>query len=353
LLAWYARYARDLPWRRTRDPYAVWVSEIMLQQTQVKTVVPFYERFLERFPDLRALARGSLDDVLRAWAGLGYYSRARNLHATARRIARDHAGRFPEDESVIRDLPGVGRTTAGAILSIAFGKKAAVLDANVARVLTRLFVVGLEPRSTQGQRVLWDLAERLVPEEQTSEWNQALMELGAAVCLPDDPACLLCPVATRCEARKRGEADRYPVRATRRRARLVEGLCVIARRGETILFVQRPEKGLLGGLWEFPTTELRARARRAEAVRAFMRGTLGLEGEVGRRIASVRHVFTHRDLRLHLYPFDVVGGRLRSDHYRAHRWIRLHEVGRFPLSALTEKVFERVGKRPARPPRSA
>ncbi|OGP82967.1 MAG: A/G-specific adenine glycosylase [Deltaproteobacteria bacterium RBG_13_65_10] len=346
LLTWYRGHARDLPWRRTRDPYAVWISEIMLQQTQVRTVLPFYERFMARFPDLRSLAEGSLDDVLGAWAGLGYYSRARNLHAAARQIAQEHGGKFPKDESTLRGLPGVGRYTAGAILSIAFGGKAAVLDGNVARVLARLFAVRLDPRSTRGQGALWDLAERLVPGARVGAWNQALMELGAMVCLPDNPTCLVCPVKARCEASTIGEVDRYPVRAGRRKAPVVEGICVIVRRGEKILFVQRPEKGLLGGLWEFPTTDLRVRARRAQAVRAFVRGRLGLEGEVGRRIASVRHIFTHRDLRLHLYPFDVTGGRLHPDHYRATRWIRLHEVGRFPLSALTEKVFERLGNHP-------
>ena len=348
LLAWFRRHARDLPWRRTNDPYAIWVSEIMLQQTQVKTVLPYYERFLGRFPDVRALGAAKLDDVLRAWAGLGYYSRARNLHAAARRIVREHGGKFPDTESAVRALPGVGRYTAGAILSIAFGKDVPVLDGNVMRVLARLFAIGVDPRSTKGQARFWDLAERLVPEGRAPSWNQALMELGALVCLPDNPACLLCPVLRLCRAHATGMIDRFPVRPPRRKAPVVEGICVIARRDGRVLFVQRPERGLLGGLWEFPTAEI-AKGGRRPAVRALVENRLGLRGALGSSIGRVRHLFTHRDLRLTLYPFEVAGGRLRAGGYRAHRWIRLSEAKRFPLSALTEKVFERVaGEGPGR-----
>jgi len=381
LLAWFRRHARDLPWRRTNDPYAIWIAEIMLQQTQVKTVLPYYERFLGRFPDVRALAAAKLDDVLRAWAGLGYYSRARNLHAAARRIAREHGGKFPDTESAVRALPGVGRYTAGAILSIAFGKDVPVLDGNVMRVLARLFTIGVDPRSTQGQARFWDLAERLVPEGRAPAWNQALMELGALVCLPDNPACLLCPARRLCRAHATGKIDRFPVRPRRRKAPVVEGICTIARRDGRVLFVQRPARGLLGGLWEFPTMELAGKGKRPKggvsivsarsalpfgrarlppgrarllpsrpaAARAFLEKRLGLRGVLGAPIGRVRHLFTHRDLRLTLYPFEVAGGRLRADGYRAHRWIRLSEAKRFPLSALTEKVFERVaGEGPGR-----
>jgi A/G-specific adenine glycosylase len=315
LLAWYARAARDLPWRRTGDPYAVWISEIMLQQTQVKTVVPFYERFMERFPDVRSLAESKLDEVLRVWAGLGYYSRARNLHAAARRIVQ-----------------------------IAFGEDTPVLDGNVMRVLTRLFAITLDPRSTPGQKALWDLAGRLLPPGKGSTWNQALMELGALVCLPENASCLLCPVSSACEAYRRGEVERYPVRAERRKVPVVQGLCSIVRRGGQYLFVQRPEKGLLGGLWEFPTAELSGLKPRPGMVEDFVRETLGLEGTIQSKLGVIRHVFTHRDLRLHLFTFDVTGGRLRAGRYRAHRWVRAAEVKRFPISALTKKVLARLSE---------
>jgi A/G-specific adenine glycosylase len=345
---WYDRGARDLPWRRTRDPYAVWISEIMLQQTQVKTVVPFYERFMDRFPDVRSLAEAKLDDVLGVWAGLGYYSRARNLHAAARRIMEAYGGKFPDTEEALRTLRGVGRYTSGAILSIAFGKDTPVLDGNVMRVLTRLFAIDLDPRSTPGQKTLWDLAARLLPPGKGSTWNQALMELGALVCLPENPSCLLCPVAPACEACHRGEVDRYPVRAERRKVPVVQGLCAIVRRGREFLFVQRPEKGLLGGLWEFPTAELSGLKPRPGTVEDFARETLGLEGTIQSSLGVIRHVFTHRDLRLHLFTFDVTGGRLRAGRYRAHRWVRVAEVKRFPISALTKKVLARINEGPAR-----
>jgi A/G-specific adenine glycosylase len=344
LLAWYARAARDLPWRRTGDPYAVWISEIMLQQTQVKTVVPFYERFMERFPDVRSLAESKLDEVLRVWAGLGYYSRARNLHAAARRIVQDYGGEFPDTEKTLRTLPGVGRYTAGAVLSIAFGEDTPVLDGNVMRVLTRLFAITLDPRSTPGQKALWDLAGRLLPPGKGSTWNQALMELGALVCLPENASCLLCPVSSACEAYRRGEVERYPVRAERRKVPVVQGLCSIVRRGGQYLFVQRPEKGLLGGLWEFPTAELSGLKPRPGMVEDFVRETLGLEGTIQSKLGVIRHVFTHRDLRLHLFTFDVTGGRLRAGRYRAHRWVRAAEVKRFPISALTKKVLARLSE---------
>ena len=344
LLDWYRRSQRDLPWRRSRDPYAVWISEIMLQQTQVKTVVPFYERFMARFPDVHALADASLDDVLRVWAGLGYYSRARNLRPAAKRIVKEHGGKFPETEEDLRALPGIGRYTAGAILSIAYGKDAAVLDGNVMRVLARLFAVDLDPRSTPGQKALWDLAERLLPKGKSDSWNQALMELGALVCLPDNPTCLLCPVATSCEARTRGEVDRYPVRGERRKVPVVQGICAIVRRGDKLLFVQRPAEGLLGGLWEFPTAELRGWKPRAGTAEDFVRETLGLEGSVEATLGVVRHIFTHRDLRLHLFIYSAKGGRFRAGRYRAHQWVRPSEIEKFPLSALTGKVVARLAE---------
>lgn len=342
LLSWYAREKRDLPWRRTRDPYAIWISEIMLQQTQVKTVLPFYERFMARFPDVYALAEASLDDVLRIWAGLGYYSRARNLRPAAQRIVKKCGGKFPETEEGLRALPGIGRYTAGAILSIAWGKDAAVLDGNVMRVLSRLFAFDIDPRSAPGQKALWDLAERLLPEGKSASWNQALMELGALVCLSDNPTCLLCPVAASCEARIRGEVDRYPVRGERKKVPVVQGICAIVWRGKKVLFVQRPEEGLLGGLWEFPTAELRGWKPRAGTAEDFVRETLGLEGSVEATLGVVRHIFTHRDLRLHLFVYAAKGGRLRAGRYRAHQWVRPSEFERFPLSALTEKVVARL-----------
>ena len=206
LLSWYDRERRDLPWRRTQDPYRVWLSEIMLQQTRVETVIPYYERFLERFPTVSDLAEAPIDDVLARWSGLGYYRRARSLHEAAGQIVREHAGVFPEDSAEALALPGVGRYTAGAILSIAYGRPEPILDGNVIRILSRWLRLGPEiPQSH-----LWTLAEDLVPEERPGDFNQAMMELGATVCTPRSPSCLLCPVQERCEARAEGTPERYP-----------------------------------------------------------------------------------------------------------------------------------------------
>jgi A/G-specific adenine glycosylase len=210
LVRWVRRDHRDLPWRLGRDPYAIWVSEIMLQQTRVEVVVPYYERFLERFPDVEALAAAPLDDVLRAWAGLGYYRRARQLHAAAAIVARDHHGRLPADEAALRALPGIGRYTAGAIRSIAFGEPAPIVDGNVARVLSRLFALPGGPGDSVWERRLWTLAGQLVPATDPSAFNQGLMELGATVCTPRSPRCAACPLARHCRALAEGRPEAYP-----------------------------------------------------------------------------------------------------------------------------------------------
>ena len=225
LRAWYRRRKRDLPWRRTRDPWPVWVSEVMLQQTQVATATPFYQRFLERFPTLESLARAPIADVLTQWAGLGYYRRARYLHEAARTVVRDYAGRIPADPEAFRRLPGVGRYTTAAVLSICFGTPLAVLDGNVARVLSRRFALAASVRDPRGAQMLWALAQALVPPRAPGDWNQAMMELGATVCTPRAPRCDACPLAAECEARARGRVDVLPPvpkrRAVERIARAV------------------------------------------------------------------------------------------------------------------------------------
>ncbi|MGH7729627.1 MAG: A/G-specific adenine glycosylase, partial [Candidatus Eiseniibacteriota bacterium] len=216
LLAWYDRHRRDMPWRRTRDPYPVWLSEVMLQQTQVATARPYYEAFLARFPSLDALARATPDQVLAAWAGLGYYRRARHLHEAARTVVREHRGRVPDDPVAFRALPGVGRYTTGAVLSICFDRPLAVLDGNVARVLSRLYALPAAIRDPRGARRLWALADSLVPMRRPGDWNQAMMELGATICTPRSPACARCPVRALCRARSLGRVDRYPPAVKRR-----------------------------------------------------------------------------------------------------------------------------------------
>ncbi|MGH7742116.1 MAG: A/G-specific adenine glycosylase, partial [Candidatus Eiseniibacteriota bacterium] len=263
LVAWYRRHQRDLPWRRTRDPWAIWVSEVMLQQTQVKTALLYYPRFLERFPTPAALARASEPQVLAAWSGLGYYRRARHLHAAAREVVREHGGRVPGDPERFGRLPGIGRYTRGAVLSMGFGLPFAVLDGNVARVLSRVFALKAAVRSPSGARLLWALADALVPRRSPGDWNQAVMELGATICTPRAPRCAACPVSRHCRARELGRIDEFPPVVARRASIRVRRAVALISRGEggrrgtplrigerdaCVLMVRR-EGALLEGLW--------------------------------------------------------------------------------------------------------
>lgn len=300
LLVWYDRHRRVLPWRAlpgaSADPYRVWLSEVMLQQTTVATVGPYFERFLARWPTVEALAAASLDEVLTAWAGLGYYARARNLHACARRLVADHGGHFPRSESALQALPGIGRYTAAAIAAIAFGERAAPVDGNVERVLARLDAV--DTPLPQAKAALTRRADALVPAERAGDHAQALMDLGATICTPRRPRCLLCPWSDDCQAHARGEEEAFPRRGAKKDKPLRCGIAFwLERTDGAVLFRRRPEEGLLGGLWEIPSTPWADRAPpRAQAERAApARGPWqALQG-------CVRHSFTHFDLELEVW----------------------------------------------------
>jgi A/G-specific adenine glycosylase len=343
LTAWYRRSHRDLPWRRSADPYRVWLSEAMLQQTRVETVVPYYERFLERFPSVEALARADEQQVLKAWEGLGYYSRARNLKRAAEQVVRDHGGALPRDARALTALPGIGRYTAGAIRSIAFGERAPLADGNVRRVLARLRA---QPRPSE--REVWALAEQLVPEREPGAFNQALMELGATLCLPRQPRCPGCPVRAQCAAAAAGRPEDFPAPSARRAPREVRAVAgLLRRRDGALLLLRRPSRGLLGGLWEVPTLEGGSAAELA----VLLRERTGLGAEPGASLGELRHVFTHRALTLRVLELRRRGGRLRSDPSDA-RWCGPAERGALPLSRLTQKVveLERSGARQPRIP---
>ena len=271
ILRWYDSAKRDLPWRRTRDPYPIWLSEIMLQQTRVAAAVPYFERFLERFPDAAALAAAAESEVVAAWAGLGYYSRARNLHRAAKEIA---ASGFPRDYEGILELPGIGEYTAAAIASIAFGLPHAVLDGNVIRVLARVSAEEAPVASAAAKERLRALADRLLDRSRAGDYNQALMELGATVCLPRNPRCSECPVATMCEARRRGLADRLPVKAPRAKAVVIEReLLLIRRRGRYLLWQRPAGSGPMAGFWELPEAAQLPQASRYESL-GYVRHTI-------------------------------------------------------------------------------
>jgi len=330
LVAWYRGAQRDLPWRRTADPYRIWLSETMLQQTRVETVIPYYERFLERFPTVDALAASDEEDVLRLWAGLGYYARARNLRRAAQVVVRDHGGDLPRDAAALAELPGVGRYTVGALRSIAFKEAAPIVDGNVRRVLSRLFAV-----ERLADTDAWRLAEELVPEREPDLFNQAMMELGATVCTPRKPTCDACPVAEVCEARASGQPETYPAPAAKAKPRSVRALGGILRRRGRILLLRRPSHGLLGGLWEIPNV---ADAGNAELV-GLVRERTGLRVTAGPALGRLRHQFTHLDLALEIVALDDGGGRLAA-HTRAEaRLCSPDEVAKLPLSRLMKKAL--------------
>ena len=304
LLAWYDRNRRRLPWRalpgEAADPYRVWLSEIMLQQTTVEAVGPYFEKFLARWPDIDAMANASLDDVLRMWAGLGYYSRARNLHACAVAVRRDHGGAFPDTEEGLRALPGIGPYTAAAIAAIAFGCRTMPVDGNIERVVSRLFAV--EDALPKAKPLIQDLAATLLGPSRAGDSAQALMDLGATICTPKKPACGLCPLNDNCAARERGDQETFPRKAPKKTGALRRGAAFVVTRGDELLVRTRPEKGLLGGMLEVPTSDWLAyqedNAARAQAPELKV-------SRWHRKAGVVTHVFTHFPLELVVYTASV------------------------------------------------
>ncbi|TYO95436.1 A/G-specific DNA-adenine glycosylase [Geothermobacter ehrlichii] len=307
LLAWYAESGRDLPWRRTCDPYHVWLSEIMLQQTTVAAVIPYYQRFLASFPDIESLAAAPVEAVIELWAGLGYYRRARNLHAAAVRLVEDFGGVFPATMEEVLSLPGIGRSTAGAILSIAFEKSAPILDGNVRRILCRLFALRQPARSSAAEKRLWRWAEVLTPVERPGDYAQAIMDLGAGVCLPRQPACQACPLAGLCQALRLGLERELPVTSRRKPVPLRRQVALALRRDGALLLRRRPLTGMLPGLWEFPNCEPLSGESAEQAARRLLT-ELGGKGEVA-AVGEVRHVYSHFRLRLSLFVAEACPDR--------------------------------------------
>jgi A/G-specific adenine glycosylase len=339
LLTWYRKHKRDMPWRNTSDPYAIWISEAMLQQTRVETVIPYWERFLSLFPDVHTLATADLDDVLGAWAGLGYYSRARNLQAAARIIDTEHGGELPNDAEELRALPGIGRYTAGAVASIAFDRPEPILDGNVKRVLARLLGIREDIGRPAVVERLWREAENLVKGSNPGDLNQALMELGAMICTPRAPHCGSCPVARLCDARQKGDAETLPIKTRKKPPRKVEAVVgLVLRRGKA-LAVRRPPKGLLGGLWDLPGDALAiGELPRAGLIRA-LRERAGLTVSRPAEVGSVEHVFTHRRLKLHVFRCNTKKGRTRLDGFDAHKWLAPSSIPSLPHGAITAKAL--------------
>jgi A/G-specific adenine glycosylase len=305
LLAWYRAQRRDLPWRTTRDPYHIWVSEVMLQQTQVATATPYYRAFIGRFPSVDHLASAAESEVLKYWAGLGYYRRARHLHAAAREVVREHGGRVPDDPDAFGRLPGVGRYTTGAVLSIAFERPLPVLDGNVARVLARWLAKPLAIRDPRGARKLWSHASALVPMRDPGDWNQAMMELGATICTPRSPRCGECPVNTLCRAHALGKEEAFPPASKRRATEHLRRAIALIERGGRVLMARR-EGALLDGLWEPPGVDLTEGNGTKVALTTELR-RLGVRAALEPTGESVRHTITHRKIEV-----EVWRGRLTA-----------------------------------------
>jgi A/G-specific adenine glycosylase len=332
LLVWYRRGKRDLPWRRTKDPYPIWVSEVMLQQTTVKVALPYYESFLSRFDSIAALAAATEEQVLAAWSGLGYYHRARNLHKGARFLVERHGGAFPRSLEAALGIPGVGLYTASAVLSIAFGKPLPVVDGNVRRVLARFH--DLRGKQWLREGPYYNLAEQLLDTSAPGDWNQALMELGATICRPRKPACPVCPLRRGCRARASGRQEELPVsRKKRPTVKVTVAAAVVERRGR-LLLVRREKGRLMGGMWELPQTSLQSRGL-PDLVEE-LQSRHGLALAPGALVASTRHTITFRRIRLEAYEARLLG-RAPGDSDR-HLWATPAEIASLPVSSMTHKV---------------
>jgi len=321
LLGWFEAEARDLPWRRTRDPYLIWLSEVILQQTRVDQGLPYYERFVEAFPTVQALASAPEDAVLKRWEGLGYYTRARNLHKAAKHVVEEYGGHLPRQPELLQLLPGVGKYTAGAIASIAFGVRAPVVDGNVKRVLARLFDIDSPIDDVATDRGLWTIAESLVPAKNPGDFNQSLMELGARICTPKAPLCEACPVAKHCQARRAGTQLARPVRHARKAVPHKEIVVACIEREGLYLLGKRPPSGLLGGLWEFPGGKLEPGETHAEALVRECREELGITVRVGGMVACVKHAYTHLHVTLNVYRCTLTKGKPKPKAHTELRWV--------------------------------
>jgi A/G-specific adenine glycosylase len=332
LLQWFKKNGRDLPWRRTQDPYAIWVSEIMLQQTQVLTVIPYYQKFLKVFPTIRHLAKANLSKVLKIWEGLGYYSRARNLHRSSQIVLNHFHGKIPDTLEDLLSLPGIGRSTAGAILSFAFEKEAPILDGNAKRVLSRLSAVSRES-------YLWKISESLIPKGYSNPFNQALMDLGSMLCTPKDPECLRCPLHHFCKGRASEEPGKYPAKRLKKKIPHMESVSAVIQRNGKVLLNQRPPWGLLGGLWEFPNWKLEEKGKLRLRLRNDIKKEMKMNVEVKKAIGTFRQTFSHFKLTLHVYHCQHLNGKVKGE------WVPIKNLHFLPMSRVHRHIAGVIGER--------
>jgi A/G-specific adenine glycosylase len=339
LMGWYDKYQRSLPWRKTSNPYHVWVSEVMLQQTQVNTVIPYYLKFIRRFPDVQTLARADLRQVLKAWEGLGYYARARNLHRAANMVAIEFQGDIPDTAEAFQRLPGVGAYIASAVQSIAFNHPLPVVDGNVKRVLARLFEIDTPINGSGTPKAFFKFAECLIDMKQPGKFNQAIMELGAMICRPKRPDCAICPVRSSCKAQKNQKIEDFPVRLKSKSVPEYHVSVGVVRRNGRVLITQRSPEGLLGGLWEFPGGRIRRKERPEQACIRELKEEVNLKAKIDTPVTQIRHAYSHFKIRMDVFLCGYVSGKVRLNGPVDYRWISPKEIGKYPFPRANHKFF--------------
>ena len=339
LTQWYLKNHRALPWRKTHDAYRIWVSEVMLQQTQVKTVLPYYKTFIRRFPDVMTLAGARQQTVLKVWEGLGYYARCRNLHHAAKVVRNEHAGKIPDDMEVFRKLPGVGEYIAAAVMSIAFNQPFAVVDGNVKRVLARLFEIDAPVNKSNTLKIFRSVAQNLLDSDQPETFNQAVMELGALVCKPKAPDCIQCPIHSVCEAYKNQTTGEFPIRVQSKPTpvyRLTAG--VIIRKGK-ILITRRPSEGLLGGLWEFPGGKIGEGEKPETSCVREIKKAVNLDVNISNPLTQVRHAYTHFRIVMDVFLCRYRSGAVKLNGAADYRWVTVSALKNYPFSKASHKFI--------------
>lgn len=342
LLAWYRQQKRELPWRDIGDPYAIWVSEVMLQQTRVETVIPYYQRWMASFPDIHALARAGRQEVLAHWEGLGYYQRAHNLHRAARIVIEEHAGTIPQEVDALQKLPGIGAYTASAIAALAFDEDALALDGNLRRVLTRLFDRTEDPLTSTGERVLRELGMQYLPSGSASDFNQALMDLGATICTPRNPACDVCPVQDHCLAFMRGVQEQRPVTRRRQTVPHVHATAAIIEEAGAVLIGRRPEGKLLGGLWEFPGGKQEPDETLEACLRREIVEELGIRIAVGALLGTFDHAYSHFAVAVHAFACQRLEGEPQNHDHTALEWVPINRLHEYPMGKVDRMIAEKL-----------
>jgi A/G-specific adenine glycosylase len=346
LLKWYDANARDLPWRSSTSPYRTWVSEVMLQQTQVDTVIPYFQRWIARFPDIETLANSTEQDVLSLWEGLGYYRRARNLHNAAKMVMTAYEGQVPDSPEDLQNLPGIGPYTAAAIMAIAFEKDMAAIDGNIRRVFSRLFNIEKPLRSSIGEKRIRELAETHLPTGKASAYNQALMDLGAIICTPKEPDCENCPIKEHCQAFALGIQEERPIKHPRKKTPCFTVTAAVISRGDRVLLAKRPSDGLLGGLWEFPGGTLEDDDEDLEScLKRETREEMGVDVLIKSAFGHYKHAYTHFKITLHAFICELVNGyEPRPIECEDVVWVRLDQLAVFPMGKVDRRIAQRLVK---------